>query len=410
MSNVPTQSMAHVFHAAHPHVFGHPPPAVQQPVQGLGGAPTATAGGGPVNPVPAAAPPMGAVGGAPTPSTNGMNFASAAAGTNAVGNGAPHVNLSGLNLAGIAGIDMSALSTEGGFEKFYWNKWTGVSQEMGRFGEGLKAMCARPDARPEDLQQLSQYTQVEKGLGAMADMQLLCFRLFDQLLPSHQNTTDIVQKNVYGGNITVTLDQSDRYTGVCDELVETETLTKVIDLDFETPLISKEEITKKAKEKIGKNKGLQNHLKKCKRVEPVARETKPHKEKKGTDGQAMNTVPIKLYSKSRQDKVNLDKALKKAGFITAFHWPRDIVKPMQAVREAYQKLKTREFDLTDKYLLLRPNTVHGRSINVFFRTKEDKSEFQYLESIRTPASYELCQNLNYQQPTVSKYVTFNWGK
>ena len=218
----------------------------------------------------------------------------------------------------------------------------------------------------------------------------------------------MVQKNIHSGNLVLNLEQSERYTGVCDELCETEVLTKVLDTDFEVPMTSKDAITKKAKAKIGKTKKLENLLKKCKRIEPVARETKPHKTKKDSNNQPLNTVPIKLYSKNKEEKVKLDIALKGAGLITGFHWPRDIVKPMETIRRTYLNFKNDQYDLTDKYLLLRPNTVHGKSINVFFRTKEKDSKFQYLESIKTPASHELCQNLGFAQPTVSKFVDFQW--
>ena len=349
-------------------------------------------------------------GGNPTPPA--ATYASAA-GSNSVGNSGPQLDLSNLDLNGIAGLDKSALAK--GFENSFWQVWGPVSNDIARFGEGIRALGAQPDASPEVLQQLSQYTQLENGFNKVTDLQLLTFRVLDLLLPSIKttndfvrNTNDMVQKNVHSGNLTLTLEQSDKYTGVCDELIETDTLTKVLDLDFEVPMTSKDAITKKAKAKIGKTKKLENMLKKCKRIEPVARETKPHKEKKDANNVPINTIPIKLISKSREDKVKLDQTLKGSGIITAFHWPRDIVKPMGVIREAYSKFKNDTYDLTDKYLLLRPNTVHGKSINVFFRTKEKDSKFQYLESIKTPASYELCQNLGYAQPTVSNFVTFNW--
>ena len=290
-----------------------------------------------------------------------------------------------------------------------------MSTDIGRFGEGIRALGAKPDASPEILQQLAQYNQLEKGFNSVTDLQLLTFRVLDLLLPSIndtnavvRNTNDMVQKNVHSGNLVLNLEQSERYTGVCDELCETEVLTKVLDTDFEVPMTSKDAITKKAKAKIGKTKKLENLLKKCKRIEPVARETKPHKTKKDSNNQPLNTVPIKLYSKNKEEKVKLDIALKGAGLITGFHWPRDIVKPMETIRRTYLNFKNDQYDLTDKYLLLRPNTVHGKSINVFFRTKEKDSKFQYLESIKTPASHELCQNLGFAQPTVSKFVDFQW--
>ena len=438
--------MAAVFHAAHPQVFPVPPPGVQQqvptgaqpvhaqqvPVQQLQAPGVAQPGPGGV--VPPGVPGMvnmqglqgaqhqqapgaglqgggGAVGGVTNPSQSYANVA----GGNAVGGKGPNLDLdlTGLNLTGIAGIDMSALQQ--GFENCFWKLWGPVSTDIGRFGEGLRALGEQPDAKPEVLQQLAQYKKLEDGFNTVTDMQLLTFRLFDLLLPSIQgtnevvrNTNDMVQKNVHSGNLVLDLEGSDKYTNVCDQLTETEVLTKVIDLDMEVPMTSKDAITKKAKAKIGKNKKLENLLKKCKRIEPVARETKPHKTKKDSNDQPMNTIPIKLYSKNKEEKVKLDIALKGAGFVTAFHWPRELVKPMAKVREAYLNFSNDQYDLRDKYLLLRPNTVHGKSINVFFRTKEKDSKFQYLESIKTPASYELCENLGYAQPTVSNFVTFQW--
>ena len=426
------QSLASIFHASHPSVFPPAPPGIlgfgQNPAQ-QGQAQAAGLPGGGAAQVPGAQGfPPGASGtqqlpnpGVPLPGGGGQaggmsvpppTYANAAGG-NAVGKSGPTLDLSSINLSGIAGVDKSALMQ--GFENCFLKVWGAVSTDIGRFGEGLRALGSGPEATPQVLQQISQYNQLEKGFNAVTDLQLLTFRVLDLLLPSIndtnavvRNTNDMVQKNVHSGNLVLNLEQSERYTGVCDELCETEVLTKVLDTDFEVPMTSKDAITKKAKAKIGKTKKLENLLKKCKRIEPVARETKPHKTKKDANDQPMNTIPIKLYSKSRDDKVKLDLALKGAGFITAFHWPCELVKPMEVVRKAYSSLKNDQYDLTDKYLLLRPNTVHGKSINVFFRTKEKDSKFQYLESIKTPASYELCANLGYQQPTVSNLVTFQW--
>ena len=83
-----------------------------------------------------------------------QSYANAASGPPA-GSKGPHLDLNKLNLAGIAGIDMDTLRQ--GFENAFWKAWGPVSTDIGRFGEGIRALAADPNASPEVLQQLSQY-------------------------------------------------------------------------------------------------------------------------------------------------------------------------------------------------------------------------------------------------------------
>ena len=282
--------------------------------------------------------------------------------------------------------------------------WGPAANDLFAFGEGFRASIDGHNASPSELAQLNQFTKVEKGISALSELLLLAFTALDTLVPSINNNMDMMQKNVLSGNLTTTLDKSDKYIKTCSSMTKADIQTKVIEMDYEQPLKSKDAIMKKAKDKLGKTDHLKKVMKKV-QVEPLGRETKVSKEKKDQAGNLINTLPVIITSKNKAEKIALDKTLRKNGFTTAFHWPVEIVEPMKHIRQKYQSFKSQNLDLTDKYLLIRPNTDTGKSINIFYRNKEKGSKFQYLETIRTPASYDLCTSLNEAQPSVSKYVT-----
>ena len=320
-----------------------------------------------------------------------------------VGNSGPQATQPGANPASAAGGNPSAQSNTN-FQALYWGTWGPISNELVAFGEGYRASIDGARASPQELSQLNQYNKVEKGIATLAELLLIAFTALDTVVPSVNNNFDMVQKNVISGNLTTTLDKSDKYNKTCNDLTRADVETKVIEMDYKQPMTSKDGIMKKAKEMMGTTKFLKNSLKRA-HVEPLGRETKPSKKVRDQAGNLINTVPVIITSKNKDEKINLERALKKKGFTCAFHWPSEIVEPMKHIRETYQKFSSPNLDLTDKYLLIRPNTDTGKSINIFYRSKEKGSKFQYLETIRTPASYDLCTSLNEAQPTKSKFVT-----
>ena len=332
----------------------------------------------------------------------GQGYANAVAAGN-VGNKGPSSNQPGANLAGTAGGQPSAKNDA--LQTMFMDTWGPIANDMHQFGQGLRATIDGQTATPAELTTLSSYNKLEKGVETLAHLLLFAFTALDTVVPTVSNNQDMVTKNVLGGNLSLDLENSDKYKKVQRDLTRSDVETKVIELDFEEKLTSKDAIVKKAKAKLGKTNHLAKVIKHL-HVEPLARETKPSKEKKDSNGQPINTVPVIITSKNKRDKIALDKSLRKAEIITAFHWPSEIVQPMKDIRDIYQGLKIKDgVDLTDKYLLIRPNTDTGKSINIFYRSKEKGSKFQYLESIKTPASYDLCAQLNQPQPSVSKFCT-----
>ena len=72
------------------------------------------------------------------------------------------------------------------------------------------------------------------------------------------------------------------------------------------------------------------------------------------------------------------------------------------IRKKYQAVKTKELDLTDKYILIRPNHETGASLLVYYRAKDSKN-FTYLESIKTPAEKAVLEEFGAEQISTSTY-------
>ena len=286
------------------------------------------------------------------------------------------------------------------------NGWKPFSETMTNFGVALKAYVEQHNT-PESTHMLQMFNIMELGFTSFSNGQYEAFKILDdERLKNQQthtiaeNTQAMVHHNVVCGNIADKVESTAKYGKVVKDVQEGQVTSKVLEMNFEKELTSKEAIVQKAKTLLSKNKHMKASMNKVAKIIPLGKKTTLTKGDK-----PFYTIPVLLKSKTRDDKADLDFNLKKSKFKTAFHWPGQIVKPINDLRDLYSKHKDDNINLTDKYIMLRPNYETGRSVNVYYREKTKDAKFKYLESIRTPAEYELCRQLGINQPCVSKYVT-----
>ena len=305
----------------------------------------------------------------------------------------------GANPGSTAGVKTPALVD------IHLNGWTPLAETMKNFGVGLKAYVENNNT-PESTHMLQMFNCMELCFSTFGNSQLEAFKILDSERQANKNTQTMaentqamVHHNVVCGNIADKVEGSAKYGKVVKDVQEGQVTSKVIELNFGQELTSREAIVQKAKTLLSKNKHMKASMAKVAKIIPLGKKTSLSK-----GDNPFHTVPVLIKSKTRDDKADLDFNLKKSKFKVAFHWPGQIVKPINDLRDLYSKHKDDSIDLRDKYIMLRPNYETGRSINVYYRTKDKDSKFKYLESIRTPAEYELCRQLGIEQPCTSKYI------
>ena len=295
------------------------------------------------------------------------------------------------------------------------NGWKPLAETMSNFGVGLKAFVEANNT-PENTHLLQLFNCMEIGFSTFGNSQLEAFKILDaerkvnhqaqselkQTQSMAQNTQAMLHKNMMCGNVVDKVESSAKYSKVVKDIQEGQVVTKVLGLNFGKELTSKDAIVEKAKSLLGKNKHMKASLNKVAKIIPLGKKTSLNK-----DDTPFYTIPVLIKSKTRDDKAELDFNLKKSKFRVAFHWPGPIVKPINDLRDKYAKFKNDTIDLNGKYIMLRPNYETGRSINVYYREATKDSKFKYLETVRTPAEYDLCRQLGIGQPCVSKFFTLD---
>jgi hypothetical protein len=74
-------------------------------------------------------------------------------------------------------------------------------------------------------------------------------------------------------------------------------------------------------------------------------------------GQAAFTIPVLLECQNRTDAGELEVMLKKAGYFSSFHWPREITEFINGVREEVRKMGFKD---GTHFIRIRPEERGGR--------------------------------------------------
>jgi hypothetical protein len=74
-------------------------------------------------------------------------------------------------------------------------------------------------------------------------------------------------------------------------------------------------------------------------------------------GRAVFTIPVLLECQNRIDAGELEVMLKKAGYFSSFHWPREITEFINGVREEVRKMGFKD---GTHFIRIRPEERGGR--------------------------------------------------
>ena len=230
-------------------------------------------------------------------------------------------------------------------------------------------------------------------LNDTAELLMLLARKVGGLEKAADSTKATLTKNVVCGNLVNSVETSVAYKKCCEDLKATATQCKIIDLDFGANLKEHGEIVKKAKESLEEIAELKDIIAKA-QIIPLAKQT--------TLRNGKNTIPFIVKTKSKEDRAMVVKEVSKSGLKTPFHWPKSIVDDITKIRVQLSNYKNEKIDLTDKHILIRPNTETGKSLFISYREKDSNKPWIHLQNVKVPADSKLVSQFK-QQPCYSEY-------
>lgn len=240
---------------------------------------------------------------------------------------------------------------------------------------------------------------MEKEYNSMANIVAKMGERIDMLEKNGSNYKDILCKNVVGGNIALETVDCKAYSDVCDKVKESAITTKIFGLDLGNRTEGRGEVLKKSREALEKvdlnTKGG--------KIFPLGNSTQIR------DG--THTIPILVVSKTKSEKIELERGVREKGLMAAFHWPKEIVPSITKIREDVKKIKLDGgLNMAEMDILIRPSET-GKSITISYRKKSDRSnggrggnrgQWSILDTVRTPAPSELVNQLK-GQPCQSRF-------
>ena len=240
---------------------------------------------------------------------------------------------------------------------------------------------------------------MEKEYNSMANIVAKMGERIDMLEKNGSNYKDILCKNVVGGNIALETVDCKAYSDVCDKVKESAITTKIFGLDLGNRTEGRGEVLKKSREALEKvdlnTKGG--------KIFPLGNSTQIR------DG--THSIPILVVSKTKSEKIELERGVREKGLMAAFHWPKEIVPSITKIREDVKKIKLDGgLNMAEMDILIRPSET-GKSITISYRKKSDRSnggrggnrgQWSILDTVRTPAPSELVNQLK-GQPCQSRF-------
>ncbi len=186
--------------------------------------------------------------------------------------------------------------------------------------------------------------------------------------------SEVIDRNCAGGNIVTSVEKSSAYEQSCIDLKESGKLCKILDFNLEEESSAPAEISKKARDILNKKDKVKTLLKDA-QIISLGKSTVLKNDK--------HTVPLLIKLKSKDNRDIMDRELKNAGFSTAFHWPKTLMKSITCMRNQLKTFKNEELDLNGKQIMIRPAYETGRKINIHYR-QENEKKWTFLEAVKTP--------------------------
>lgn len=212
----------------------------------------------------------------------------------------------------------------------------------------------------------------------------------DSVIEKH---TKVIDKNCAGGNIVTSVEKSSAYEQSCNDLKESGKLCKILDMDLGGNITEPAEISKKAREILNERDNVKSLLKNA-QIVSLSKTTVEKNDK--------HTAPVLLKLKSKDDKDAIEKELRVAGFSTAFHWPKNLMKNITCMRNQLKTFQNENIDLNGKQIMIRPSFETGKKINIHYR-KVGQKKWTFLEAVKTPVHDSLLSEFKGEQICKSDY-------
>ena len=284
------------------------------------------------------------------------------------------------------------------FSNNFWDMWEKVALKVSHSEAVFKTHLEANPNDPVAIMLNEQHQSSVEIINLMGNcMQNMSGKL-DILTKRTDGINNTLETNKKVKNIATNPESSELYSNTKIRVKQSAFETKVLGVDIGKECTNKDEIIQRAKEVLNSDAEIQNLIEKDKVVvTAIGSKTKVYNGK--------HTCPILLKSKQIDKKATLDKTLRKS-YIVAHQWPKNIMDEIADLRKKYQAVKNPAkqptLDLTDKYILIRPNHETGATLQVYYRAKDSK-EFKYLESIKTPADKDLLKQFNVPQISKSNF-------
>lgn len=326
------------------------------------------------------------------------NLLSAAINSNA-GTPPSFANIASSNFRPRSGSVKRAAVEDPPYESSYIDKamdhWDVVTKSM---ADTKKQLIEHPDhGVPNSLCSifLKGFCNLEKALTSVSQLQFEMALDLDTTKKISLKNNTVIDQNRAGGNIVSSVEKSSSYEKVCNEIKTTANYCKVLNIDFETELKTHPDIVKKARDVLSQTDCIKDQINSV-QIVPLGNTTKLY------DGK--NSVPILLKTNNKEEKLNLEREIKKVGLKTSFHWPKSVMNYVKSIRSQVCKYHDENIDLRQKQIMIRPSYDSGKNIIISYRDGNiENSKWSFLESVKTPVDENLLKQFKSDQICKSKY-------
>ena len=239
------------------------------------------------------------------------------------------------------------------------------------------------------------FCSLEKALTSVSQLQFDMARELDATKKRSIENNTVIDQNRAGGNLVSSIEKSAAYEKVCADIKTTANYCKVLNIDFETEIKTHPEIVKKARAVLSQTETIRDQINSV-QIVPLGNATKMYEGK--------NSVPILIKTNNKDEKLNLENDIKKAGLKTSFHWPKSIMNSVKSMRTQLSKYHDESIDLRTKQIMIRPSYDSGKKLNISYREMNgENTKWTLLESVKTPVDDILLKQFKGNQICKSKY-------
>ena len=215
----------------------------------------------------------------------------------------------------------------------------------------------------------------------------------NQRVAKLENTVAV---NIATKNLAPTsgFEKSEIYTGLCNDTADSNRIVKLPGLDLGENLSGAKMAAKIRKVLVDKTPGLA--LSEIQNIVSLKKSTTPQEN-------GSHTVPVLLYTKDKDARFEVENKIK-AGDIkeTSYHWPAGLVKNVKEIRKQVLKLDHKDFGkFENRQIRIRPSKT-GKSLVISYRDTFD-DDWEFLESVKTPAPVKMLTDAKAKQPCKSDY-------